>query len=109
MKGGNANGFVVVVEFVIRKEHIDEFQKAMSENAATSLGHEPDCLVFDVCQDLKRPERIFLYEVYRSQVDFDVHLKSEHFQRFNELTKPWVAEKKVETFSRLFPTTLQGE
>ena len=109
MKGGKASGFVVVVEFVIRKEHIDDFRIAMIENAATSLSNEPNCVVFDVCQDPKQPERIFLYEVYRSQVDFDVHLISEHFLRFNEITKPWVAEKKVETLSRLVTTTLQGE
>lgn len=108
MNGGNAGGFVVVVEFVIRNEHIADFQTAMIENAATSLGNEPDCVVFDVCQDPKRPERIFLYEVYRSQVGFDLHLRSEHFLRFNEITKPWVAEKKVEIFSRLSPA-LQGE
>ncbi|RWG04156.1 putative quinol monooxygenase [Mesorhizobium sp.] len=109
MKGGHANGFVVVVEFVIQKEHVDEFRKGIIENAATSLSDEPNCLVFDICEDPKRPGHILLYEVYRSQVDFDVHLTSKHFLRFHEITKPWVAEKKVEIFSRLSPTTLQGE
>lgn len=97
----NANGFVVAVEFLVRPEYLDRFLPAMMENASTSLRDEPDCHVFDVCQDPKQPERIYLYEVYGREEDFKFHLKSAHFLSFNEISQPWVAEKRVETFYRV--------
>jgi (4S)-4-hydroxy-5-phosphonooxypentane-2,3-dione isomerase len=100
MTNMNANGFVVVVDFIVRPEHLDRFLPAMMENASTSLRDEPNCFVFDVCQDPKRPERIYLYEVYGAEEDFQFHLKCAHFVSFNEISQPWVAEKRVETLQR---------
>lgn len=91
-------GYVVVVDFQIRDGCMDRFLPAIVENAATSLRDEPDCSVFDVCQDPKQPNRIYLYEVYRDRAAFDAHLASAHFQRFNDVSQPWVVEKNVETF-----------
>ncbi|PDT46627.1 antibiotic biosynthesis monooxygenase [Sinorhizobium fredii] len=98
-----SSGHVVVVEFIVRAEFLDQFQNAILENAATSLKEEPGCVVFDVCRDPNRP-RIWLYEVYRSEKDFEFHLKSAHFLDFSEVTQPWVHLKRVETFNRIAAT-----
>ncbi|KQX51327.1 MULTISPECIES: putative quinol monooxygenase [unclassified Ensifer] len=94
-------GYVVVVDFQIRDGCMDGFLPAMTENAATSLRDEPGCSVFDVCQDPRQPNRVYLYEVYQDRVAFDAHLASPHFQRFNEVSGPWIIEKNVETFQRV--------
>ncbi|PDS40304.1 antibiotic biosynthesis monooxygenase [Rhizobium anhuiense] len=96
-----STGFVVAVEFIVKREFADQFHAAIIENAATSLRDEPDCETFDVCRDPKRPERIYLYEVYGSEADFDFHLKAPHFVSFDQTVRDWVAEKRVETFERV--------
>ena len=101
MSAPPSTGYVVVVEFLVRNEFAESFHGAMIENAATSLRDEPNCEVFDVCRDPKRPERIYLYEVYGSKADFEFHLRTPHFLGFDKTVRNWVAEKKVETFERV--------
>ncbi|WP_085034747.1 putative quinol monooxygenase [Ensifer aridi] len=95
------DGYVVVVEFLVRGDFLNQFREAVMENAATSLRDEPGCSVFDVCQVSEQPERIHLYEVYGSRADFDFHLKSAHFLSFSDASQPWVLEKEVQTFERI--------
>lgn len=101
MSTPSSTGFVVVVEFIVRSEFAEGFHAAMIENAASSLRDEPNCEVFDVCRDPKRPDRIYLYEVYGTKADFDFHMKTSHFLSFDHTVRDWVAEKKVETFERV--------
>jgi quinol monooxygenase YgiN len=101
MSAPASTGFVVIVEFIVSGEFEANFHTAMIENAAASLRDEPNCEVFDVCRDPKRPERIYLYEVYGSKADFDFHLKTPHFLDFDQTVRDWVTEKKVETFERV--------
>lgn len=101
MSAAASSGYVIVVEFIVRSEFAESFHAAVTENAATSLRDEPNCEVFDVCRDPKRPERFYLYEVYGSKADFDSHLMAPHFLRFDQSVRDWVAEKRVETFERV--------
>lgn len=101
MSAAACTGYVVVVEFIVQSEFAERFHAAIIENAAKSLRDEQDCEVFDVCRDPKRPDRIYLYEVYGSKADFDFHLKTPHFVSFDETVRDWVAEKHVETFERV--------
>lgn len=101
MSGLANQGYVVVVDFLVHLDALERFVPAMLENAASSLREEPDCLIFEVCQDPERPERIYLYEVYRSRAAFDCHLRSAHFQSFNDLTQPWVIRKDVRVLCRI--------
>jgi (4S)-4-hydroxy-5-phosphonooxypentane-2,3-dione isomerase len=95
--------FIVIVDFVIKTEHIASFTEAMCENAALSTELEAGCLHFDVCVDPAKPNEFFLYEVYTSKEAFDGHLNSEHFLRFNEKVTQWVNEKRVKTLLRIQP------
>ncbi|MFB2563959.1 putative quinol monooxygenase [Rhizobium sp. IMFF44] len=98
MSSAQTKRFVVVVDFVIKDEHVEKFRSAMIANAAASVSDEPGCTVFDVCVAPANPKHIHLYEVYDTKADFDYHLKTEHFLSFNQLTTPWVADKRVQTF-----------
>ena len=93
--------FVVCVTFEIKPDQLDQFLPLMHENAKLSLELEPDCHRFDVCQGSARANSIFLYELYSTQADFELHLKMDHFLEFNEATSQMVADKKVETHQLL--------
>jgi quinol monooxygenase YgiN len=92
--------FVVTVLFKIHAGQWDAFSKAMHDNAQTSLAIEPGCRQFDVCVGEPGQYTIFLYEVYDSQADFTAHLSAPHFLRFNAETADWVADKKIQTYTR---------
>jgi len=94
--------FVVTVVFVAKPEFRAQFRKAMIENAEASRTREPGCRQFDVCESADGAE-IFLYEIYDSEAAFKAHLATDHFKRFNELTTPWTAEKRVITYNRISP------
>ena len=93
--------YIVTVLFKIQAANYSQFLHAMRSNARTSLAAEAGCHQFDVCEggDSQFPE-VFLYEVYGSLADFQLHLVAQHFLEFNALTMPWVLDKKVATFTR---------
>ncbi|MEL7212338.1 MAG: putative quinol monooxygenase [Pseudomonadota bacterium] len=95
--------FVIFVQFEIKSADAAAFLPLMLENAARSLSEEPGCQQFDVCQDPKMPERVFLYEVYDNEAAFQDHLKSAHFKAFDAATAPMIASKTVQSFERLAP------
>ena len=93
--------FVVIVDFAIKSERLEEFLPLMSENAATSLQFEPDCHQFDICQDPNQPERVFLYELYTDAAAFQAHLAALHFKAFDAAVAEMVVAKSVRTLHRL--------
>jgi (4S)-4-hydroxy-5-phosphonooxypentane-2,3-dione isomerase len=94
--------YVVTVLFKIKPEHRAEFMADMLENARTSLAIEPGCRVFDVCESCTGDAcQVFLYEVYATQEDFQLHLAAPHFQQFNAQTASWVMDKTVSVFHRV--------
>ena len=97
--------YVVTVFFTLKPEHGAEFLQAVIHNANTSLADEPGCRQFDVCVPHNGPNEVFLYETYDSEAAFAGHLVSDHFQAFNTLSAPWVANKVVHTMQRVSPAT----
>jgi len=94
---------VVLVDFDIKAGFEDEFIQAVNEQAATSLSKEPDCHYFDVCRAPEVPSNFFLYELYSSMAAFELHLVSDHFISFNNLTSDWVKSKSVRLLHRVDP------
>ena len=90
--------FVVTVTFVIKPEHVAEFDPAMRANARASLENEPGCHRFDVCRDGKDLAVTFLYEIYDDEAAFQTHKRTGHFTAFDALVAPWVASKEVKTW-----------
>ena len=93
--------YVIVVDFKIKPEHLNQFMPLMLENARASRETEPGCRVFDVCVDPKDKTSVFLYEVYDDRGAFDAHLAAAHFKRFDAAVASMVAAKTVRTLTRL--------
>lgn len=91
--------YIVTVKFHIKPEHIADFMTAMMQQAQDSLSNEPACTQFDVCISENDSNLVFLYEIYDTKADFDLHLASDHFQSFSAKVANWVAGKTVETFT----------
>lgn len=95
--------FVVTVAWKAKEDQADAFRACLILQAKNSLELEPNCLQFDVARDPKDGTRFFLYEIYKNPVDFESHLKSEHFLRFADTTAHMVDDKIVEIFHRIEP------
>ena len=86
--------FVVIVEFSVRQEHLNEFLELMKSQAHNTIKEE-GCIRFDICQSIVEKELIFLYEIYKDESAFREHLKQNYFWEFSEKTVPWIKVKKV--------------
>ncbi len=87
--------YVLVVTIHIKPGCADRFVAAMLDDACGSVGSEPGCVRFDVIQDEKEPNRIYLYEVYKDRAAFDFHMTTPHFLRWNETVRDWLASPPV--------------
>jgi autoinducer 2-degrading protein len=92
----------VLVEFGVRPEACESFQRLVMENAAASLENEPGCEQFDVLVPEEGPAGQFvLYEIYADAEAFDAHLRSDHYLQFDNAAAPMALSKTVARL--LFP------
>ena len=94
--------FAVFVDFQIKPGCAERFLRRLRRQAADSLALEADCHVFDVCVDAEDERKVFLYEVYQTEVAFAAHRETAHFKSYNEDIKEWVERKTLRTLTRLF-------
>jgi (4S)-4-hydroxy-5-phosphonooxypentane-2,3-dione isomerase len=87
----------LTVQFEVVAANFPEFVALVRENAALSVQHEPGCLRFDVLvpQNQTAPKSVLLYEIYRTRADFDLHLATDHYLRFDLAAKHLISTKKV--------------
>jgi (4S)-4-hydroxy-5-phosphonooxypentane-2,3-dione isomerase len=90
--------YVVTVNFQVKPECRKDFMVGMLANARASLDLEEACLQFDVCVASDDDCSVFLYEIYRSEADFDLHLGMQHFLAFNAASSAQVESKSVRTY-----------
>jgi (4S)-4-hydroxy-5-phosphonooxypentane-2,3-dione isomerase len=79
----------LMVTIKIKAGHHDAFMDAMLSDARGSVYDEPGCLRFDILQDAREPNTIYLYEVYRDEAAFEAHCQAPHFLKWRETVKDW--------------------
>ena len=87
--------YVLVVTIDIKPEFKGAFITEILEDARGSVRNEPGCVRFDVIQDEKEPNRIYLYEVYSDRVAFDFHMTTPHFLKWKDAVTDWFAAPPV--------------
>ena len=92
--------FAVTVTFVVKEQHIGDFEDVMKAQAINSLTREVGCHHFDVCFDSSDKSRVFLYELYTDKAAFEAHLKTDHFLNFDSTVKDWLISKTAENWDR---------
>lgn len=70
----------VFVSVKVNPERLDDFLKAIEEDARGSREDEPGCLRFDVLQDAADPHRYYFYEMYRDAAAQQAHRAAPHYQ-----------------------------
>ncbi len=93
--------YAVIVTFEIDPTQTETFQTLMLEQAKNSLENETECHYFDVVIDEINTNIFHLYELYTNAAAFKLHLDSQHFQTFNEVTASMVKNKTVVLGNRL--------
>ena len=97
------NEFVLIVEFQVKPDCLDKFNRAIAINAQASVGEEPGCRQFDVLHNVDDPNHVVLYEVYDSEAAFrDDHMKRSHTQTFLALAKELVTKQTAYRLRRQF-------
>jgi quinol monooxygenase YgiN len=95
--------YVLVVDFVVKPEHVEAFTAEIRKNAHASRETEPGCRQFDVCVAPDDPAKIVLYEVYDDKAAFEAHLKTAHFLAVKPKLDAWLAVNKVRFLTRVDP------
>jgi quinol monooxygenase YgiN len=94
---------VLIVEFRIKPAHVDDFARAIEENARASRDSEPGCRQFDICRDPADAQIFFLYELYDDEAAVQAHLQAAHFLHMNAASAGWVETKTVRRYRRTAP------
>lgn len=99
--------FVIVAEFRIKPDRIDDFKTLIDWQAGRSIAEEKGCRQFDVCQQQEKPDVFLLYEVYTDAAAFDdEHIKVPRFAQFLAKAGPMMAQDPIITrMNRLFANT----
>ena len=98
-----AKHYVLEVEFVINEGKMDEFMRAVLENAANSR-KEPGCLRFDVLRPDDAQDSVVLYEIYVDEGGYNAHRETAHYAKFDAARKPLLKATKRRTYAWSNPT-----
>ena len=88
--------YIVHAQLVIKDDRVDDFVREIKLDAIGSVNEEQGCLRFDVFQDIKTPNHIFLYEVYTNQSAFEYHT-TPHFRRWSDAAEEMFVSEKENT------------
>ena len=91
--------FAVTVTFKLNPGQMEAFLPLITTNAQSSLRDEPGCRQFDICTDPKRPDQLFLYELYDDEAAFEAHQEMPHYKAMGPAVSGMIAQKDLRTFS----------
>ena len=89
------SGFVIMVDFRLKRGVHTEFRRMIDSNARASVRDEPGCRRFDVVEPQGEPGRILLYEIYDDETAFEEHRRAGHYLAFDAESAPLVEAKHV--------------
>jgi (4S)-4-hydroxy-5-phosphonooxypentane-2,3-dione isomerase len=99
--------YIVHVYVHLKKDQVNAFLSATSENAMNSLKNEPGVVRFDVLQEVDNPTHFVLTEVYRTLEDSVKHKETDHYKKWRELAEPMMSEPRSRNFYKnIFPSDL---
>jgi quinol monooxygenase YgiN len=96
-----AGPFVIIAEFEVKAEKLEEFLELARTDASQSAANEPGCRQFDVALDREQPNRVVLYEVYDDEVAFDAHLETPHLKAFRAGIEGMMVSRHVRRLTRV--------
>jgi quinol monooxygenase YgiN len=103
MAGSDAHSgpFVIIAEFEVRPDKLEQFLELARTDASQSVANEPGCRQFDVTLDREEPNRVVLYEVYEDSAAFDAHLEMPHLAAFRAGIEGLIVSRQVRRLTRV--------
>lgn len=90
---------VVLVQVIVKRELLGQFERAILDNARGAVEREPGCLRFDVSQQEDDPTRWLVYEVYKDSAAFDAHRATPHFAAYQEVADKALLSKTLTRYA----------
>ncbi len=90
----------LVVHIRTHPETRAAFMEKLAANAAAART-EPGCLTFDVLVSPEDPDRIMLYEVYKSEAAFQQHQATQAFKTYMAEAVPMLAARDRTFMTRI--------
>ncbi len=84
---------VRIATFYVKPEHVDDFIAATLENQGHSR-QEPGVVTFDFQQGADDPTRFVLYEIFKTDDDFEYHKTTKHFQKWIDAVPAWFVKPR---------------
>ena len=81
-----ADGIVRLSKIEVYPEYLDEYMKYATEVGEVSLRTEPGVLTMYAVSEKENPCMVTILETYASQKAYEVHIASEHFQKYKQGT-----------------------
>ena len=81
---------MVIAEFDVKAEALDDFTALARRFAQECLASEPGCRQFDVVRVESTPRAVLFYETYDDAAAFEAHGRSPHLARFKAAFPPLI-------------------
>ncbi len=81
--------FAIFVTVKVKPGKRDDFVKAVLGDAQGSVRDEAECVRFDVLLDREDPNKLYFYEVYKSEASLEKHRTMPHYTKWRETVKDW--------------------
>eukprot|EP01083_Nonionella_stella_P100746 284533_1 len=97
-------GYLTVHVYVhVKKDHIQDFIKASTENASNSI-KEPGVFRFDLLHNNEDEQRFMLVEVYKNAQAPAEHKKTDHYKKWRETVADWMeSPRQAKKYTDIYP------
>ena len=94
-----STGYIVnAINLDIAPDQFDKFMEVAKENAAAST-KDPGCREFNIVVSADDPHHVMFFEVYENAAAVDFHRQTEHFKKFQTVTKDMATKRDVKRFT----------
>jgi quinol monooxygenase YgiN len=87
---------VRIAEIELDPQRIGEYKSALREQIEAAIRLEPGVLVLNAVSLKDHPEQVRVFEVYRSQADYQKHVHTPHFLKYKAAVAGIVRNLKLE-------------
>ncbi|HEV8292240.1 MAG TPA: putative quinol monooxygenase [Tepidisphaeraceae bacterium] len=87
--------YIVSVTIFAKPEFREALIEATLDNARNTRRYEPGNLRYDVSQAEDDPNRLHLFEAYKTKDDFAKHQQTPHYLRWKEKVVDWMSQPRV--------------
>jgi autoinducer 2-degrading protein len=94
----SASYIVNAINLDIAPDQFDKFMEVAKENAAAST-KDPGCREFNIVVSADDPHHVMFFEVYENAAALDFHRQTEHFKKFQAVTKDMAIKRDIKRFT----------